>query len=361
MSANSVARQIATRAPISLFRITRREISTRSLPPIIATSTPIEFGVLNNLASMKAPVSGWKKTIVSSASSIPAYDSSSASLEDVSMEKLALDTTAKEDGFKLDVDMEELHKLAAMRCTPLSLRNMYKYAVDFNNQEQRLLNAQFLHKELPIRIAQRAVDLLTLPHGLNEVLPVRQIAHVYLLYLEKFQEFPFPTTPEEETNFTEVLGTVIMDRTSIPNAIAQGVDAWLENEDLEGARLPEMEDALYRFFTARVGLRFLIEHHILSSPSRVEDSVLRKSQSTITEDEQPFLGCIKKDCCPADEILKVADMVTLQTKDHYGVCPEIQIVESIHSRKSKFTYVPHHLHYMAGELLRNSCRSTVRK
>ena len=44
----------------------------------------------------------------------------------------------------------------------------------------RLRNAQFLHKELPIRIAQRAIDLLTLPHGLNCTREVQSIANTYL-------------------------------------------------------------------------------------------------------------------------------------------------------------------------------------
>lgn len=56
--------------------------------------------------------------------------------------------------------------LASQKTTPLSLQNMYRYA-SVGKPAQRLRNAQFLHRELPIRIAQRAVDLLTLPHGLN--------------------------------------------------------------------------------------------------------------------------------------------------------------------------------------------------
>ena len=208
------------------------------------------------------------------------------------MTKKELQKTETEE-LKLEVDMEELQELASMRCTPLRLRDMYKYAIDFNNQEQRLLNAQFLHKELPIRVAQRAVDLLTLPHGLSEALPIRQIANVYLLYLEKFQEFPVPTTPEGEDEFTDMLQSMILDRSSIPNAIAQGVDEWLQSdlrEDIAADRLQEMEDALYRFFTARVGLRFLCEHHILSSPSRAPGrTAIRKSQSSFTDEEDDDL------------------------------------------------------------------------
>jgi hypothetical protein len=367
MSANSVALKImATRA--TFVRVPKRGIASQSsrlaLPQIVAHASAMERGAVINFSPPShkaAPACGWKKSIVSSSSSLP-DDESSYSLEDLVFTKNELEKTTKVEELQLEVDMEQLESLASMRCTPLSLVDMYKYAVDFNNQEQRFRNAQFLHKELPIRIAQRAVDLLTLPHGLSDALPIRQIAHVYLLYLQKFQECPPPTTPEQEEKFTDMLQSMVLDRSSIPHAIAQGVDEWMENdlhEDLQLERLQEMEDALYRFFTARVGLRFLTEHHILSSPSRTSGS-LRKSQSPYAEEDKDFLGCIQTNCSPTREVRKVAEIIASQTMDLYGVCPEIQIVNS-KNKDSKFTYVAHHLHYMVGELLKNCCRATVRK
>ena len=337
--------------------ISRRGVAThpKKQAAVVSQIRPtIEYGSLKR----KAPASGWKKTIVSSTGGLADDEPMPSSF----FAKNESETTEEE--LNLEVDMEELQKLASMRCTPLSLKDMYKYAVDFNDQEQRLRNAQFLHTELPIRIAQRAVDLLTLPHGLSEALPIKQIAHIYLLYLEKFQEYPVPTTPEEEDGFTEMLQSMVLNRTSIPMAIARGVDAWRKTnraDELELDRLQQMEDALYRFFTARVGLRFLTEHHILSSPRLASRNVLRKSHSSFASDDKDFLGCIETDCNPVVEISKVVENVTRQTQDYFGVCPEIQIIDSTQDLESKFTYVPHHLHYMVGELLKNSCRATAKR
>lgn len=53
-----------------------------------------------------------------------------------------------------------------MRQTGVSL----KYMMDFGSRPSErnlLLSAQFLHKELPIRIARRAVELENLPYGLS--------------------------------------------------------------------------------------------------------------------------------------------------------------------------------------------------
>ncbi|CAB9511664.1 kinase isozyme 4, mitochondrial [Seminavis robusta] len=264
------------------------------------------------------------------------------------------------------VNMFELQRLASLSPTSLKLGDMYKYAASAD-LEQRLRNAQFLHRELPIRLAQRAYDLLSLPHGLSsESTPIRQVAQMYVQYIQQFLEFPFPQTNSQEEGFTEQLQGMVMDRTSIPTTIAQGLMEWLDDdrrEDFELGRQQEMEDALVRFFTARVGLRFLAEHHILSSPSQRGGDKLREAQTAISPSEvgAKDRGCIQHDCNPVQECEKVAQEVARQTYDCYGICPEIEIVDRQSDNAQVFTYVPHHLHYMLAELLKNSCRVSVER
>jgi pyruvate dehydrogenase kinase 2/3/4 len=281
--------------------------------------------------------------------------SSSANLE-MKVQKLQPSRTVIHSENDLLVDMEALQELASQPPTPLRLSDMYKYAVKGDSQ-QRLRNAQFLYRELPIRIAQRAVDLLTLPHGLNSSEPIKNVAHIYLRYLELFEKFPTPTTLEDEEAFTAMLTGIMLDRTSIPMDIARGIQMWSDerHQDLRRDESKDIQEALYRFFTARVGLRFLTEHHILSS-TKHKDSTLRNDHLSPND----FLGCIQTDCNPVLEVSRVAAEVTRQTKDHYGICPDIEIINCSGDSPSSFTYVPHHLQYMIAELLKNSCRATVR-
>ena len=102
------------------------------------------------------------------------------------------------------VDSDHLHSLTRKSPTPLRLADMYKYGSG-TDLDQRLRNAQFLYKELQIRLAQRAVDLLTLPHGLSEATPIRQVASIYLGYLQRFRDLDVPRTYEEEEVFTDFL------------------------------------------------------------------------------------------------------------------------------------------------------------
>jgi pyruvate dehydrogenase kinase 2/3/4 len=53
-----------------------------------------------------------------------------------------------------------------MRQTGVSLRYMMEFGAR-PTERTLLLAAQFLHKELPIRIARRALDLDALPFGLS--------------------------------------------------------------------------------------------------------------------------------------------------------------------------------------------------
>jgi pyruvate dehydrogenase kinase 2/3/4 len=261
------------------------------------------------------------------------------------------------------IDSDELQALASQRPTPLRLADMYKYGAAPDMMTQRIRNAQFLHRELQIRIAQRAVDLLTLPHGLSEVAPIRQVATVYLEYLQKFLQMPVPSNAEEEAAFTDMLQTLVLDRTSIPMDISRGVAAWREaaqEKDFPKKRLQEMEDALYRFFTARVGLRFLTEHHVLCSGRDSSRQLFARTHMFPPDHTNDHVtGCIQTNCDLVKEVSRVAALVRQQTLEHYGTCPDIDVVDCIREDSSDFTYVPHHLQYMLSELLKNSCRATV--
>lgn len=149
----------------------------------------------------------------------------------VRVRSLSVEATAEQDQDTCEdllVDMEALQVLASQRPTPLRLKDMHHYACK-GDAAQRLRNAQFLHKELPIRMAQRAMDLLTLPHGLNETTHIRNVAVVYLKYIQMFQQMASPTTQQEETAFTDMLESIVLDRQSIPMAIAQGIASWLQD------------------------------------------------------------------------------------------------------------------------------------
>lgn len=63
--------------------------------------------------------------------------------------------------------IEEVQRWGCMKQTGVSLRYMMEFGSD-PSDKNLLISAQFLHKELPIRIARRALELQTLPYGLSQ-------------------------------------------------------------------------------------------------------------------------------------------------------------------------------------------------
>lgn len=324
---------------------------------IKATNSPVKEQ--HNIREFSSVASKQKTDGVNGNSSTKVNTSSRRSLNADVLDIIANDGT--------EISLEELCEFASQPCTPLSLSDMHKYASSNvgskNYGPQRLRNAQFLHKELKIRVSQRAVDLLTLPHGLNKTAEVQEISHKYLRYLRVLLDTPCPQNDEEEYAFTDALREIVKDRKSIPMAIAKGVASLKDNrkEELDISRLQEMEKALYRFFNARTGLRLIAEHHILSCVKRQQDQSIVVSKAFHGHDQS--LGCIIDDCNPYIEARMVADQVMKHCKECYGVTPNIEVLDCSPEKyaDSKFTYVPHHLKYILSELMRNSCRATIRK
>jgi hypothetical protein len=114
-------------------------------------------------SSSSSPASGWKKSIISITTTTTTRKSRSSSSSFATIattlphpeefqHQQQHDVDDDEDyphytDSSLTVDMKELHAMASKRCTPLSLKDMYRYAVLDTSKEQRLLNAQFLHNE----------------------------------------------------------------------------------------------------------------------------------------------------------------------------------------------------------------------
>ena len=156
---------------------------------------------------------------------------------------------------------------------------------------------------------------------------------------------PVPQTAAQEEHFTQMLQSLVLDRSSIPHAIAQGLAIWQSHEDSaspaqDPERYHEMEEALYRFFTARVGLRFLTEHHVLSSPS-AKNTTTQQQQESLTDlrqvtsmfgqdahDQADTVGCIQSHTDLAKEVRRVADLVRKQCAEEWNCpAPPIEIVD----------------------------------
>jgi len=101
----------------------------------------------------------------------------------------------------------------------------------------------------------------------------------------------------------------------------------------------DVDEILNRFYTARIGLRMLVENYITSK-----------------DNKQGFSGVIEKECNLGQLATGAAQDAVYLCNLHLGDAPEITVHGAI---DATFTYVPSHIHYCLTEILKNSVRATV--
>ena len=250
-------------------------------------------------------------------------------------------------------------ELARHPATAISLRDLYK-AGNKPSRSMRLQNAIFLQRELPIRMAQRIVELQTLPFGLNHSPHILKVIGWYSSFVDTITSMPRVSSVHDEDRFTSTIDAQLQTPSLVTAMLSAAVSqsaASINDPSTDSRRQPAtrtqrvdfMQKALDRFFTARIGLRFLMEHHVRIC--RVQ--------------EDQWSGIIQANFNPADVVRHAAEDARHLCEDEYGLAPEVEVRmadvedEPSATRNNRLTYVPSHMHYICTELLKNAMRATT--
>ena len=228
-----------------------------------------------------------------------------------------------------------IQMLAGKRATAMSLRALFETASSqslLSFGARRVSMAQFLHRELPIRMAQRIDELSRLPFGLAQSEDVRWITETYGTHVERLVNTKKPENANEEEAFARAVSEVLVNRVAVPRRLARAVRQTLVNSD----ERETVDDAIERFFVSRIGLRLLVEHYLTA---RAKDGA----------------GEIDAFCKPGQVALETAKVAKDLCERDLGRSPNIDIVGDL---DATFTYAPQHCRYVLLELLKNACRAT---
>ena len=153
--------------------------------------------------------------------------------------------------------------LSEMSASPVELQTLYNLGRD-PAPEDLVVFAQFLRRELAVRTAQRAVELARLPHGLSEKRTIQEVCGWYAEAASKLVQSDVPDTQQKETDFCKLLQSMLRDHTSVVRNLAIGcMEVKRDVGASEWSRIhDDIDRVLTRFYTSRIGLRFLMEQHI---------------------------------------------------------------------------------------------------
>ncbi|TKA29498.1 hypothetical protein B0A50_03511 [Salinomyces thailandicus] len=235
---------------------------------------------------------------------------------------------------------------------PISLRQLTFFGRRLT--ERRLLDsANYVRLELPTRIAHRLRNMQTLPYS---ALTNSHISHVYELYYRAFEllrKVPEVSTLDGNDSFCEVLNLCLRDHLSVIPRLAMGI---LEIQDYVSG--DECDRFLTTLLRSRISRRVIAEQHLaLTETFHSPWHFPGHHAHTAPEDES--VGQILLRCNAKEIIEKCAMTASKLTRKAYGSDVRLPEVKLLGHLETTFPYIPSHLEYVIGELLRNSIQAVV--
>lgn len=238
---------------------------------------------------------------------------------------------------------------------PISLRQLTFFGRTLT--ENRLLgSANYCRLELPTRIAHRLRNMQTLPYA---ALTNRHISHVYELYYQAFEAFrrvPEIRTLEDNDKYCDVLKRNLRDHLSVIPQLAMGI---LEIQDSVSS------DQCDRFMTtllrSRISRRVIAEQHLSLTETFHSPWHFPEAKKPTHAPEDEFVGEIFLKCNAKEIVDKCAHNASKLARKAYGADVILPKVIAEGHLDTTFPYIPSHIQYILGELLRNSIEAVIEK
>ena len=223
------------------------------------------------------------------------------------------------------------------KITPLKLKYIYDFGMTNNIKDQ----ATFLHSELPIRLAKRAVQLEKMPQDITNLENFQRIHDLYINSFEKILEHPIPNDENKIDSFTKMISDIKDKHSNIELDISDSILKYrFDTPDKYTKNCQTIDDVLNHFYLSRIGIRFLIGQHL-------------SMYNNVNNDR--FVGVIDKKCSPFQIIDNtIADLKTMFEFD----------IENINfilngDKNLEFMNIPSHMHYIFIEIIKNSIKAII--
>ena len=236
---------------------------------------------------------------------------------------------------------------------PISLRRLTFFGRTLT--ENRLIeSANYVRLELPTRIAHRLRSLQTLPYS---ALTNEHISFVYELYysaFERFRKVAEVRSLEDNDRYCDVLKLTLNEHLSVIPRLAMGV---LEIQDALGP--DECDLLMSTLLRSRISRRVIAEQHLALTETFHSPWHFPNAKKPVMAPEDDFVGEIFLKCNAKEVIEKCAKTATELAAEAYG--PKVAIPKIVLQGHldTTFPFIPSHVEYIIGELLRNSIQAVI--
>ncbi|CCE80426.1 Piso0_003542 [Millerozyma farinosa CBS 7064] len=230
----------------------------------------------------------------------------------------------------------------------VSLRQLAGYGKTLT--KQKIINsANFVRLELPIRLALRIRDLQTLPFGVVNNFHLAQIYESYYHSFNAFRKIPPITTLQDNDKFCDVLSRLLDDH--IFNLSHQMMGA-LEVSILGSLPQEELDQFMSTMLRSRMSRRLIVQEHLSLSENYKKHPYSKKPPD--------YIGELFDQCSPMEHLRSVEASVKDSMVSLYPNKENMPDLEIEGDTEATFPFISPHLHYIIGEILRNSYEATIK-
>ncbi len=206
-----------------------------------------------------------------------------------------------------------------------------------------------------MRLAHMLQDFDSIPSLLTQTAPARRVRNWYIESFEDLMRVDEEKMKRDDpatvvADFTAVLRGVLLRHQPVVTTMAQGILELRQKAPSQAAFYAhyDFHEFLDRFYTARIGIRLLMQQHI---------QLFGDGEETAPHG---WVGAIDPNCRPAEVAEDAAENARFLCEQRYGISPKFEVVlPNSKGRIITFSYIPSFLYHIVFELVKNSMRAVV--
>ena len=225
------------------------------------------------------------------------------------------------------------------KLTPLKL----KYICDFGIKNKLKDQSIFLHRELPIRLAKRAVQLEKLPDDIVKLDNFQKVHELYINSFESILDHPIPNNEDKIESFTVLISNIKKNHSNLELDLSDAINKYrFDTPSKYSEKCLIIDNVLNHFYLSRIGIRFLIGQH-----QAIYNNNLKNTDR--------FIGMIDKNCNPYDLVQNtLIDLNSMFISDIENIDIKIEGNKNI-----QFMNIPDNTEYILREIIKNSIKGII--
>jgi len=232
---------------------------------------------------------------------------------------------------------------------PVTLRQLAAFGKALN-EDKIISSANFVRHELPVRIALKLRELQDLPFNVVNNFHLAKVYESYYDIFDRFRKIPQIKTIKDNEEFCHTLEDVLTDINllNLPNLMMGALECCI----LDAMPQKQLDELVSSLLRARISRRLILEEHLSLTKNFTQNPNLPRSHN--------FIGDIFFKCS-AKEHLQIS--ANNAAKFISSIYPNVKspklIIEG--QKDLSFQFLTSHLHYLFGEILRNSYEASVKQ